>query len=200
MNKFDPLTLLTGGLIGFISALLAEPVRTWLFRPRLRLTFVEDADHFLTETKERIGGATADHKAIYVRVHVVNRSWALAKSCRAYLANMERLGGSGKWENTTYCESLPLSWAGYVESRFAPLDLSQNVTHVVDVLSTREVSPSFKLETLCILKRYEELMRTHETYRLTVLVSGDGVRPASMKLIFKWTGVWDGFEVSQDKD
>jgi hypothetical protein len=42
----------------------------------------------------------------------------------------------------------------------------------------------------------QRLLAEIGTYRLTVLVTGDGVKPARMSLSFKWTGVWDQFEVS----
>ncbi len=76
---------------GFAIALFAEPIRQWLFRARLTLEFT-NADHFVTRTTESGG-----HQARYIRIKATNRSSRLAKSCRAYLVNIERLGPSGAW-------------------------------------------------------------------------------------------------------
>src|SRR4051812_12429823 len=89
---------------GFASAVFAEPVRRWLFRPILALEF-KDADHFIANTFEEIQapaqtGGTMKQQiwARFVRVKVTNTKNALARSCRPYLVNIEHLGKSGNWE------------------------------------------------------------------------------------------------------
>jgi hypothetical protein len=197
-NTFDPLTIVGGGLIGFLSAILAEPVRRWAFRPKLKLTFVEKGDHFVTMTSETSGAGTTN-QAYFVRVHVVNTSWPSAKCCQAYLARLERRNASGKgWDDTTYCESIPLPWSGRKDDRYKALDLPRDVPHVIDIVSTRDNSTSFRLETLMMLKRHVPLLSAHETYRFTIVVSGDGVTPTLIRIRFRWTGQWDAFEAQED--
>src|SRR5947209_4242810 len=73
---------LLGFLGGFVTALFAEPLRQWLYRPGLSLSFGSSGD-FITKTPEVSGGAKYD--AFYIRLRVVNTSSRLAKACRAYL-------------------------------------------------------------------------------------------------------------------
>jgi len=183
-------TTLAAFLGGFFTAIFAEPFRRWIFRPRLALEFT-NADHFLSRTREQGG-----HEAIYLRVKVTNRKSALAKSCRAYLVNIERRGSSGAWESTEYCESAQLAWSARGDGKYTALDLPKDVPHFIDILSTREADPSKFIPTIeVMLLRYVSLIQTHGTYRLTIAVSGDGVQPAWIKLSFRWSGVWNQLAV-----
>lgn len=180
-------------LSGAATAVFAEPLRRWIYRPVLKLEFTQ-ADHFVAKTPERSG--TSVYDAYYVRVKVTNRSRSVAKSCRAYLVNIERRGHSGLWEPTEYCESLQLAWSARGDAAYTAIDLPQEVPHFIDVLSTRAVSASF-LPTLSLqLFRYERLFAMHGVYRFTILVSGDGVKPASLQVSFDWFGQWDKFNVA----
>lgn len=186
------MSTILGFIGGFLTALFAEPARQWIFRPRLALEF-KDSGHFVAKTAEESKSPPVRYGARYIRIKVTNTKSALAKSCKAYLANIERLGQSGIWEATEYCESLQLRWAG---RGYEALDLPKDVPHFVDVVSTREVSKSFRLETQVTLMRYEMLLNTKGTYRVTIVVSGDGVEPARIQLSFEWDGSWDNFEVA----
>jgi hypothetical protein len=175
---------------GFFTALFADPIRQWLFRPKLELAFA-NADHFVAHTAEAGG-----HQARYIRVRVTNRGPWLARSCRAYLVNIERRGLGGAWEATEYCESLQLAWSGRGDGAHSALDLPIGVPHFVDVVSTRQISTSFLPSTPLILIRYQTLLASSGTFRFTVLISGENVRPTSLKLIFTWSGVWNNFQVA----
>jgi hypothetical protein len=181
-------------LSGWVLALFAEPVHQRIFGPRLELVF-KDTEHFVTHTKE--GTPDSLHEAIYVRVKVTNVKWALAKACRAYLVNVERRGSSGQFEATEYCESLQLAWSAQTEP-YRALDLPRHVPHFVDVVSTRDIEKdAFRLHIAVPLFRLERLWRTPGTYRFTILVSGDGVRPERIQLCFTWSDHWNDFKVSQ---
>jgi hypothetical protein len=177
-----------GFLGGFFTALFAEPLRRWLYAPRLALTF-GTSSHFLTRTPEI--SPNSQHEALYVRVKVVNTRRALAKSCRAYLVNVERKGPSGKFEPTEYCESLQLGWASQAELTFGAFDLPKGVPHFVDIISTRPTSPAFALATKVTPLRYTQMLVTPGVYRFTIVVSGDGVKPATTRPAVSWNGVWD---------
>jgi hypothetical protein len=73
---------LLGVLGGAIVALLAEPVRHWLWSPRLDLAFGSGED-FISPTEER-GTGLVKREATYCRIRVRNQSFPLAKSCRAF--------------------------------------------------------------------------------------------------------------------
>ncbi len=192
MNAWALLPSVVSFLGGFFTALFAEPIRRWVYQPKLSLHF-ERASHFVTRTPETVG--QTKYEAFYVRVKVVNTKSALAKSCRAYLVNIEQKGPSGAFVATEYCESLQLGWAVHSQP-FAALDLPTDVPFFVDILSTRPTSLAFKPHVELIPMRYEQLFLTSGTYRLTVLISGDGVKPARIRLVFKWSGDWEHFDVA----
>jgi hypothetical protein len=173
---------------GFFTALFAEPLRRWLWAPRLKLTF-GTSQHFLTRTPEV--SPTGQYESLFVRVKAVNKRAALAKGCRAYLVNIERKGASGQFEPTEYCESLQLAWASQADQSFTAFDLPRGVPHFVDIMSTRPTSPAFAPATKVTPFRYTQMLQTPGTYRFTVVVSGDGVQPATIRPTVSWTGVWD---------
>ena len=187
-------------LAGSATAVFAEPLRRWIYRPKLRLEFNE-TEHFITKTIETSASdSNKSHQARYIRVKVTNTRLTLAKSCRAYLINVERRDPSGVWAATEFCESIQLAWsARNKDIRYASLDLAKDVPHFVDVVSTREGTPPFKLEVESKLLRHEPLLRTPGIYRLTMVVSGDGVRPERLWLFFQWDGKWDGFVVRRSE-
>jgi hypothetical protein len=182
-----------GFLGGFLSAVFAEPLRQWLFRPVLKLEFTNTGD-FVVRTPE---GPDRQHEAHVVRVKVTNTSGRLAKSCRAFLINIERLAGSGAWERTVYSDSLQLGWSALENARHSPLDLPKNVPHYVDIVSALQRTATFVPAIPAVPFRYESLWQSSDTYRFTVMVSGDGVKPASVGIRFKWIGAWDRIEVGE---
>ncbi len=196
MNALEMLSSILSFIGGFLSAVFAEPLRRWLYRPVLRLQF-GTTDHFITRTPE--DNETSRHESYYLRVRAMNTRAALAKNCRAYLVNVEYLGSSGAWEATTYCESMQLAWAGPGDAPYAALDLPKDVPQFINVLCTREDSPRFTPSIVpgMLLFRYDSFLSSPGTYRFTVIVSGDGVRPASIGLRLKWTGKWDQFEAGE---
>ena len=190
----DPewMSIMIGLVGGFLCAVFAEPLRQWLYRPIVALEF-KPIKHFVTSTRE--ASSSGHHGARYVRINVTNRRSALARSCRAYLVKIECRSRSGEWEATEYCESMQLAWSARGDGRHAALDLPKNVPHFVDVVSTRETSTSFKPETDGLLFRHMALFDSPGTYRFTVVVSGDGVNPVWIRLLFVWSSKWDDFQV-----
>src|SRR5262245_40348028 len=114
-----------GFLGGFFTAIFAEPLRRWIYAPRLEPSF-GTSQQFLTKTPEIAGNS--QYESLYVRIKVINVRRALAKACRAYLVNVERKGPSG-FEPTEYCESLQLAWASQESRSFDAFDLPRDVPH-----------------------------------------------------------------------
>jgi hypothetical protein len=194
----DTSSLLIGGAIGFISAVLApivvEPLKHCVFGPKLKVDFIEGDRGFITDTKEN--GVTDAH---YVRVKVLNTGRQIAKQCRAYLVNVEKWNKStGKFEPTIYCDSLQLAWSARAntEEAYRPLDMARDINQFIDIVSTRRIKRDYKVMTNPHLYRYEPLFKEHGKFRYTVLVSGDNVKPASAKVVFEWSGDWHNFAVS----
>jgi hypothetical protein len=68
VNSLIPPTLSFFG--GFFTALFAEPLRRWIYAPRLKLTFGTSAD-FFTRTPELTASQQAS-ESLFVRLRVEN--------------------------------------------------------------------------------------------------------------------------------
>jgi hypothetical protein len=191
----DYLTPLIGIVTGTVIGVVAEPIRTWLLRPRLRLRF--DPVRCVTSTPTY--GGIVESRGHYVRVQVINRSGRVAKACRVFLVDIEQMDGVGIFRPTVYLDSLRLKWASQLEGEeLRPLDLVRGVSQFVDVISTDKASHyAFTLHVPFTPGIYAQLFGYEpKTLRLTILATGDDVKPATTQIVFAWDGQWDTFMAS----
>lgn len=186
---------LIGGLIGFISALALQiiigPIKYRLFGPKLELKFNNNEYAYKTEI---IKNHITTH---YIRVEVVNTGRKIAKQCRAYLVNVEKENSSGEFVPTHYKDSLQLCWAAKNEKKdyFIPLDLSKDISQFINVIVIEEPN-KYQTQVREDLYSYKKLLEgEHGKFRYTIHVSGDNVNPAFIKIISKWNGTWENYEV-----
>jgi len=194
----------------FFSAILAEHVRRSFFGPKLKLSF-GDGEEYRTLTPEGGEGGSA-HQAYYVRVKVNNKSSYAAKNCRAFLVNVEKKDDSGKFKPTLFCDSLRLPWSCSEGEQYSPKDIPKGVNQFLDLVSTRgtiytlvsgidgpvAIHPSYKIEMHPRPYRYEVLFDDVGVHRYTVRVTADGAKSVTVRIIFKWEGDWEKFEVRKD--
>lgn len=198
-------SLLIAWALGFISAVLSEPVRSWIWGPKLKVEFIEGEKGFITNAKVILGDARGVQVGVsdahYVRVKVLNTGRQIAKQCCAYLVNVEKWNDStGKFEPTIYCDSLPLAWSAQnPEEAYRALDIPKDIPQFINIVSTLEGSKKYDVETKFLLSRYEPFFKEQGKFRFTVLVSGDNAKPKSTKLVFEWSGDWDNFTVTAGK-
>jgi len=183
-------------LAGFLSAIFAEPIRQWLFRPKIELRFGSGMD-FKTPTPATSGNLILQWYV--VRVKVKTKTRRLAKSCRAFLMNIEKMNSQGEFERTIYSDSLQLHWSVREPDDYTSLDLPYQVSQYVDVFFTQQNSRSFLPCFRFFPLRYQGLFEEQGTFRFTVQVAGDGIRPDSIRLVLEWKGKWDDFNVYRDK-
>ena len=186
--SFDVLTFVAGA----VTAVCAEPLRRWIFRPTLKLEFA-NTEHFVTKTPERINSQVFN--ACYVRVRATNTSYFLAKDCLAFLIKIEKQIQPGRWEPTEYCESQQLRWSASLDG-YGAVDLPHDVSQFVDVVSTIESEASFRPHISVPLYRHDRLFASPGTYRFSILVTGDNVKRDIIRLSFKWNGQWDKIDVA----
>ncbi len=181
-------------VLGFISAVFAEPARHRLFRPVLRLSFSGSED-CVARTPTTDGS-----EAVYFRVKVTNDKPRLARACRAYLVKVETKAAGSRFVNTLYADSIQLAWSCQEPGRErAPLDLPNGVSQYIDLIATSKAVKTFTPQINPFPHRYRQLFTSkEETYRLTVQVSGDGIEPKILKIIFVWKGQWDTAEAYED--
>jgi hypothetical protein len=196
---------LVGFLGGFGTAILAEPLRQRLFRARLKLEFGQSSNFitpaFFEETK---------HKGRYIRIRVMNTKQHLARSCRAFLINIEKQNEKGVFEQTQYYDSQQLKWSAIPQAPFSEIDIPYGVNRYIDLLLTESATNTFRLCIehfsfwLSVSPGFEEsrgaekLLRQTGTFRFTILVSGDGIEPQVVRMVFLWRGEWDKFSIHKE--
>lgn len=182
-------------ILGFVSAVFAEPARQRLFRPHLKLTF-SGRDDTIAKTSTASGT-----EAVYLRVKVVNEKPKLARAIRAFLINVEvKSTTDSDFSPTIYTDSIQLAWSCQVAgSERSALDLANGVSQYVDVISTSSVANTFEVHISPFPIRYRELFGSQpQTFRFTIQVSGDGVDPELLKLVFVWKGRWDAVDAFEE--
>jgi hypothetical protein len=195
------ISTIIGALFGFFAAVFAEPLRHLIYRPKLRLEFGNTSDYRARTPEQATPSGTPDFsgwEADYIRIKVTNTKPAVAKNCRAYLVAVEKADETGQFIPTKYCDSIPLSWACRGDQAYDPLDLPRDIPHFVDVVSTRSVSTDFRPEIRPVPYRYVSLFGEHGTFRFTILVSGENIKPTPIRVFFRWAGVWDKYETWLD--
>ena len=197
---------LVGGAIGFASAIFAEPIRRRIFSPKLILSFEDNSD-FRSRTLETATILDPDvsaapthsaHEAEYVRIKVINDARPIAKECRAYLVRIEKKNTNGIFQSTIYCDSIPLAWACREENAYGSLDLPNGVAQFIDVVSVRSISNKYRLEIKPLPRRYVGFLQDKGTFRFTVQVSGENVKPVFIRIRFTWDGKWDNYNAQPD--
>ena len=189
--------MVVGSALGYIAAVTAEPLRQWLFRPRLKPEFGQ-GEEFITPTP--VGSPYPSGKAFYVRIKVTNRRRIVARNCRAYLEAFEKRDTNGFFRPTAYCESIQLAWScRRTGEEFNPLDLPSGVTQFLDVLATGSGSQDFHPKLMFVIWRYEPLFKQTGVFRLTIRVTAENAYSETIKLILTWQGSWDHFTVEQEK-
>jgi len=198
---------LIGAVIGFVSAIFAEPLRRWLYRPKLVLSF-GDGLEYRSRTPEQADLISPEspvpvhstHEAEYLRIKVTNTTTTVAKACRAYLVQVEKQDAQGVFAPTVYCDSIPLAWSCREEDAHGPLDLPNGVAQFIDLVTTRSITPEFKLEIRPIPFRYLGLLQEKGRFRFTVQVSGENVKPVFFSIVFDWKGVWNDYVARAESD
>lgn len=193
ISWLSAITPIVSFILGFISAVFAEPARQRLFRPILQLRFSNTPD-CVAKTP-----TVGEGEAIYIRVGVVNENRRLARQCRAYLVNTEVQNDLGEFEPTIYVDSIQLAWSCRKEGKQRDaVDLPNGVSQYIDVLATDKSNNCFRPQISPFPFRYQEVFtNTPKTFKFTVQVSGDGVDPVFTTIVFSWKGQWDDFEVYQ---
>jgi len=214
---------LVGGVFGFFAAIFAEPIRQWIWGPKLKLSFDEEGCVTTTQTNEGKWAHT-------LRIRVVNKGRSIAKDCRAYLVGVQ----VNSPQSIPYCDSLPLAWSckGNCKRQFEPLSLPKKVPQCIDLLLAwgnreRQFEPLslpkkvpqyidllsfFEREVLwygqechtivnveVFLNRYKDLFTSQIRDRkaqtkFTVLVSCDNGKPGKITVEFKAGKAWNDFQ------
>ena len=200
MEEF--LKILGGFFAGFITAVFAEPLKRWIYRPKVKLYFGETSDYIskTPESRKDIEGKESIGEAYYIRGKVINESNILAPSCKVYLINIEKKNDrTGHFEPTSYSDSIQLTWSSqHPSSLYSPIDLPKGVNQYFDILVTRDNSVHFDLQIYVKPYRDENIFKDTGVFRFTIQVSGARNNPRTIKIIFEWNDNWEDFKIYKE--
>lgn len=189
---------LVGGLVGFGSAVCAEPCRAWIFRSRLDLKFDPNAGCLIETFEKREAGIdptgiiVLGEDAKYVRLSIRNTRWQLARGVRVFLHAIDGQNYSGEFRRTEYADILQLGWSGRTDDRFSAIDLPRGVTAFVDLVSSRRSKPySMRPEVSSWPARWGDLIMRKGVYRFEVIATADNARPARSAIVLSWNAQWE---------
>jgi hypothetical protein len=198
--------LLMVGLVFFTWNLGLAPYRIYKLllddnkklEPVLRIVF-RDEPAFNHATHSPVPGGSV--RMTYVRV-LPESLGGVVPECRGYLTNIERLTDTGQWEATDFtgADSLLLSWSLKGDAGFEPVELRAGMKQYLDVFSANEVHERIDFCTNGFPNWLRHVVNERGTYRLTVLVHGTAIAPASIFLIVTWKGRWDDIDVTEGTD
>jgi hypothetical protein len=174
-------------ILGFFSAVFAEPLRRRLFRSRLEVNFKADFSPsskyiFVTPSYHGSERRTAKH----IRVSVRNPSRITAKSCKAFLTKIEREGASEPV--VIHQDPLPLSW-GFIGA--APIDIPPGPIFFFDVFAVDNRENKLQPQTNVRPNIWDELLQEPGKYFFSVLVAGDNLTAVPRTIPFQWNGSFD---------
>jgi hypothetical protein len=183
--------------IGVILGIGIREVWDSIRRPTLRASFDVRDDGCKAHT---VIGEDKSGEGFYIRAKVVNTKRLMAKSCRAFLVNVEQRNARGEFESLKpkYDDSLTLTWSSQPGTLGQePIDIPPGVTLYVDIVSTDKRVEGYRLHALLVPFRYVALLDNKpKVLQLTILVTGDDVNKDTVKVIFDWRGQWDTFDVA----
>jgi hypothetical protein len=207
-------TSIVSFVAGAVVAIFADPVRRWIFRATLEVTFDKKTCVLhtatlitLTSRNPQSGFDSTVHypsegRYLRMRVGAAKRITRRAvKGCRPYLIGVE-LEEGGKFVPSIFVDTLRLKWSSQPEDDVAaPIDIPGDVSQFVDVLSAgKNPGATYSLHSVVPLPFYCQSLfdPAPKKLRLTILVTSDEAQSKRIHLVFNWKGTWDTFEAYPD--
>lgn len=134
------------GIIGGLIVILTPSIRRFFWGPELEIIFEKDREGFVILTPiilTEMGNVQKRTEGFYVRVMVRNIKDNLAKECRCYLVNVDKITSDGEYKPTIYCDSLQLQWSCRPGKGFDSIDLPRDIPQFIDVIATIKDYPYF---------------------------------------------------------
>jgi hypothetical protein len=136
---------------------------------------------------------SAPQREVYVRLRVENTKKRTAKGCGAYLANVEKLdSATGHFAPTNFRDTFPLHWA--YDATQTSVDLPLHVPRYLDLVSVPESGNGIRPHYAGLAEGEEvplhrPIWGENGEFRLTVLVTAEGIEPEVRRITVSWRGV-----------
>jgi hypothetical protein len=201
LSSFPPSA--TTALLGAVLGFFLEPLRTRVFGPKLRVRFNRGDGKHVAESSmvvQPAGRSPQEVQSRWVRVSMENVGWSHLVDGEAFLVAVER-EHEGRWTATPFIDPLRLPWSSTErETAWGARDLPRGVQFFVDVCHSIQgawgAADQLCLSTSTTPFRLRYLFSDHGRYRLTVTVTGKGIKPTTRNIVVAWTGVWDELEAA----
>jgi hypothetical protein len=194
-------------LVGAVIGFFLEPMKSRVFGPRLLVRFDSEDGRHVADSEaiiEREGDPPQTAPSRWVRISVENNGLNHLVGCEAYVVAVEH-EQNGQWTPTAFIDPLRLPWSAAPDSETAwrTRDLPRGVQFFVDVCHSTHGVPAWDtVDSFGIAGapqrpvRLQDLFSEHGRYRITVKVTGNGIRPATQCVIITWTGDWDKLQTA----
>lgn len=184
----EVLTTVLTFLMGFVTAVFAEPIRKRLEKTKISIAFDPAIDIIRTPDGP-------NSEAIYLRMKVTNEgSERYVKQIRCYLIMIERFGKDEKYWSKVFDVPLSLAWSylGHVDS----IDLPPTMWAYFDVLKFDDQKNCIEPATIKKPLLWQTDLSSHGEYKFTYYLAGENVKQMRKGYLhLKWNGQWDKFEL-----
>lgn len=143
-------------------------------------------------------GTVANPPVRFFRAELVAPYQGIAKECRVFLLNVERLQ-DGAFVETAYDGTQPLRWANTTDDIFGHRDATASRRAFFDVLSVDAFYSAVKVKwPTPDWYAYQDLFVSPGVYRITLSAVSANCGEAQLALILLWTGQWDQTEMLRE--
>jgi hypothetical protein len=191
MSEYEKiiLTWLLSFFAGFFVAVFAEPLRRWLFKSTVSLSFrprIGFGRRWVSLTTTTTTGVMA--KYIRVLAKCTSRVGVTANRCKPFLTKIEKRDPALNGYRELHHDPLPLNWA-YIGDQ--QLDIHPEMEFYFDVAEVNSAQNLLRPQTTIAPETWAALLREPGTYRFSVVLSGENIRPVPLSIEFEWKGSFD---------
>lgn len=198
---------LTGGIVGFFSAVFVESLRRYISAPRLDLKCIplneENTAGFLDW-----GHGPFEHRVtltsspkVYIRTKVVNRGpwWKklfkpLATQCRVSLMSIQ-IEKEGRFRASDYSHGLQLEWLGESSQKYQGIEIPYGGSRFVNLFCTEKGSLEFCFQTSEFPESCKYLLQGRRKLRIHLELTADNIRPVIKFIDLEWENAWNRFRI-----
>jgi hypothetical protein len=172
------LTSLIGVIVGFVLNMVYQYFNDVRSRPKLIIDCQE---------APRNTGQTPD--AVYMKFRVRNmRKRSVARNCRAYIIGIHEVRNNRVMPDDLKPDSAQLPWEG---GDFEPRDIPYGASQYADMVHFSKHEPGWIFHAQPNYIAQDDKLKVHRgTYRISVLVAGDGAMPTKKDINLDYDGDW----------
>lgn len=174
---------LAGGIAGGVLSGAYQHARDHRNRPKLQVDFEGGAGN-RRDAKHK--GANNEVEYIYIRARVRNLGRRAARNCRVFLTGVHEVQQGGQLTNTTYCDSLPVPWAG---NDLQPRDIPEGPHFYVDLVRFSKEQAWWYFGAN-LFSSDDDLKKFKGTLRLSLMVTADNASPHACAVDVTYKGDW----------